>query len=144
MVTRSSYLYNENSCSVERTSLCRDSSQGPFSVIFLRSPQNDFIQIREHITYWVSYWLGLFSCYQRLWIGIGPWAPSQYKDHLSRYEYLHDKVKMGTRLSYLYNENSYTAKDFFILGMSPDVFHQTCSVLYLMISSGLFQWKNTV
>ena len=42
------------------------------------------------------------------WIII--WAPSQYKDCLSRYRDFHYKDKLVVRLSYLHNGNPYTGK----------------------------------
>ena len=47
------------------------------------------------------------------------WAPSQYKDGLSRDRNCHDKGKAVVRPSYLYNGNSYTGKTTSILRWAP-------------------------
>ena len=44
----------------------------------------------------------------------GNWAPSQYKDRLSRYEDLHYNNKLVVRPSYLYSGNPYTGKMIFV------------------------------
>ena len=49
-------------------------------------------------------------------------APSQYEDGLYGYGNFHYKDKTVVRPSYIYNENSYTGKNIFILRRAPGNF----------------------